>query len=236
MDHAQPVVMAVDDDPFILRLIRPEFESAGWKCETHLQAEDALAAFLGSTSRFDVVVTDLRMPGMDGLELIARLRETSDIGIIALSMRSRSQDILAAFDRGVDDYVTKPFDAPILVARTRSVLRRAGCSVAQSERQSVGALTIDPETHTVFIGSDLMRVTRTEFGILLFMAQNAGRIVSPDQILRRVWGDDHEGEHDVLRVAVSRLRKKIEEDPAHPRLIKTHIGFGYSMGGPESIR
>ena len=218
-------VLLVDDEPAILRLAGAILERGGYRVST---AGDARAALLlVGQGGVDAAVVDLGLPDRDGLELIAAIRAHGATPVIVLSARQASADKIAALDLGADDYVTKPFDGDELLARLRSVLRRAG---GQGDPVlEHGAIRIDRARHRVTRGDAEVALTPREFELLALLAEGRGRVFTHAQILERIWGPAHRSDVEYLRVAVRALRLKLEEDPARPRLIRNEPGIGYRL-------
>ena len=188
----------------------------------------------------DLVILDLSLPDMDGLDVCRQLREWLDVPILVLSVRADGADKIAALDLGADDYLTKPFAAGELLARIRALLRRARQSETASPVIEAGDIRVDLSTRTVLVRGEEVTLTRTEFGILAYLARNADRVATSRMILKHVWGPEYGGvdyaedlaaadETQALRVHVSHLRKKIERDPALPRCIITEPGVGFRL-------
>ena len=234
-EHGRPggtvaLILVAEDDPFIRRFVAAAIESAGWDCVLTPDGTAAWAAFQEADGSFDVVVTDVRMPGMSGLQLAERIRAESTVAIIAISALGSDEQIVAGLEAGADDYVTKPLSAPVLVAKVRGALRRAEATSGRIQgRLEIGGLSLNLDAKTVTKYGAPVALTRTELGVLACLMSNAGRIISPDLILGTVWGEAYEGENEILRVAILRLRRKIEDDPSKPRFIVTHPGLGYTF-------
>ena len=223
-------ILVAEDDPFIRRFVAAVAAQAGWEVTLTEDGARAWAAFEADPDAFDVVVTDVRMPVMSGLELAERIRGESSVPIIAISALGSDEQVVAGLEAGADDYVTKPLSAPVLVAKIRGALRRSETAGARGQgRLEIGDLALELDARTLTKGGVPIPLTRTELGILAYLMPNAGRIVSPAQILGHVWGEAYEGENEILRVAILRLRRKIEDDPSKPRYIVTHVGLGYSF-------
>lgn len=170
------------------------------------------------------------MPVVSGLELAERIRRDSGITIIAISALGSDEQVVAGLEAGADDYITKPLSGPVLVAKIRGALRRADAVTARPQGQLVvGEIALDFDARTVTKRGEPVTLTRTELGVLTYLISNAGRIVAPAQILGHVWGEAYEEENEILRVAILRLRRKIEDDPSKPRYVLTHVGLGYSF-------
>lgn len=225
----KPRVLVVDDEPRILRFVRAELESAGFQVDT---APDGAAALRQvETGSPDLVVMDVIMPGLDGFETLKRLRGFSPVPVILLTARGSDADKVRGLDLGADDYLTKPFSPEELSARARAVLRR-GAQTGRSRQLStfvVGELKVDFDRRKVEARGEEVRMSRTEWQLLQQLAMNAGKVMLHDDLLVRTWGPEYREDLEYLRVWVSRLRRKIEEDPAHPRYLKTIPGIGYLL-------
>jgi two-component system KDP operon response regulator KdpE len=222
-------IALADDDARMVRLVRSNLEKVGFRVVT---ATDGPAAIeLVETEDPDLLVLDVMMPGMDGVEVLRRLREFTWLPVIILSGRDEETDIVRGLEAGADDYVTKPFAPRELLARIRAVLRRA--SFASDERHpSVlknGPLMIDYAQHLVTLGGREIPLTPTEYRLLACLGQNVGRTLTQEDILLRVWGNGYQDEAHLLRVNVARLRGKLGEDADSSRFVMTRPGVGYTM-------
>jgi DNA-binding response OmpR family regulator len=223
-------ILLVDDDALLLRGLALKLEQAGYTARLASNAEDALV--LTHDLAPDMVMLDIGLPGMDGLEALQRFKENLNIPIIFLTAHRQEIDQRLGLELGADDYVTKPFDADVLLARIKAVLRRSQHSLPAPAARAplvVGDLTIDPEGHTVTVGERPIDLAPREFDILYAMALEAGHVLSTEDLLGRVWGAEYEGEPQVVYVQMRWLRGKIEEDPQHPRRILTVRGVGYKL-------
>jgi DNA-binding response OmpR family regulator len=223
-------VLIVDDDALLRRSLAFNLEKAGYRVSTAGSAEDALAqAHLDPP---DLVLLDIGLPGMDGLDALRRLRQqVGEVPVIFLTARRRELDQVVGLELGADDYVTKPFDVDVLLARIKAVLRRSAAP-AQPQQFAplvVGDLVIDPAAHTVTVDGNPVDLTPREFDLLYVLAREAGSVVSVDDLLARVWGAEYAGEPQVVYVHIRWLREKLEDDPAHPRRIVTVRGVGYKL-------
>ncbi len=218
-------VLVVDDEPQILRVLRPALTASGYWVVGVATAAEAFAALRDGMP--DLVILDLGLPDMDGKEALRRMRVVTDTPIIVLSARDRETEKVMALDLGADDYVEKPFGMDELLARMRTALRRAARSAGEPEQINVGGLAIDVGKRLVSRREKTLKLTPKEFDLLVFLARRAGRPVSHREILRAVWGPAHENDSQYLRVFVGQLRGKIEDEPAHPRLLRTEPGVGY---------
>lgn len=224
-------ILIVDDDALLRRSLAYNLDRAGYRATTAASAELALPQAL--TDPPDLVLLDIGLPGMDGLDALRRLRRELDVPVIFLTARRRELDQVVGLEMGADDYVTKPFDLDVLLARIKAVLRR----VSPPERLSpvpatllvAGDLAIDLAAHTVAVGGVPVDLTPREFDLLTVLAQEAGRVVAIDELLSRVWGAEYVGEPQVVYVHIRWLREKLEADPSHPERIVTVRGVGYKL-------
>jgi two-component system KDP operon response regulator KdpE len=228
--HSQQdaVILVVDDEPEILRAVRAGLVAQGFAVETAMTGEEALRQ--ATTNVPALVILDVMLPGeLDGLEVCRRLREWSNMPIIILSARSGERQKVAALDMGADDYLTKPFGMAELTARVRAALRRYRSEkpAAETPAFTADSLTVDYAAHLVFKGGEELKLTPIEYEILRYLTQNADRVVTHRHLLASVWGAEYTEDTQLLRVHVGHLRKKIEDNPARPRLILTEPGVGY---------
>jgi DNA-binding response OmpR family regulator len=227
-------VLLVDDDALLRRSLAFNLEQAGYRVSTAASAEDALA--LARRDPPDLVLLDIGLPGMDGLDALRHFQVQMDIPIIFLTARRRELDQVLGLELGADDYITKPFDLNVLLARIKAVLRRverATISATDSSPLVVGDLVIDPAAHTVSVGGRHLDLSPREFDLLHALGLEAGRVVSTDELLTRVWGAEYAGESQVVYVHIRWLREKLEEDPNQPRRIITVRGVGYKLEPQE---
>jgi two-component system KDP operon response regulator KdpE len=226
---AGPLLLVVEDELPMRRFLRASLASHGFRVIEAPSAREALA--LATSHNPDLVILDLGLPDADGLEVTRALREWSATPIIVVSARGREDDKVLALDAGADDYLTKPFGVNELLARIRVGLRHAQRAAAGSGEPtiSVGPLTIDLPRHRVEMEGREVRVTPLEFKLLALLARNAGKVLTHRQILTEVWGPAHAGQTHTLRVHMADLRKKLEREPARPRLLLTEPGVGYRM-------
>ncbi len=224
----EPLILAVDDEAGILRLIKLELSSQGFRVIVANDGEEALR--LVEQHRPDIVILDIVMPEMSGLEVMRRLRERTSIPIILLTAKDHDEDKVRGLELGADDYLVKPFNPEELSARVRAVLRRGFRPSAGSENiVRVGAVEIDLNRRLVKKGGDIVSLTRTEWMLLQHLAANAGKVMLNTELLSKVWGPEYRDDLQYLRVWVSRLRSKLETDPANPAIIKTLQGIGYLL-------
>ena len=225
---AEPRILVIDDEPQILRALRTILTEKRFQVTAASRGEEGLA--LAAANPPDVIILDLGLPDMDGIEVCARLREWTQAPIIVLSVRDADRDKVAALDRGADDYLTKPFSSQELLARIRVALRHS--AQAQGGKTVVvkaGPLTIDLAGHVVTREGDEVKLTATEFKLLAYLAAHAGRVLTHQSILTNVWGPDEASRVEYLRVYMAQLRRKLEDDPAQPRYLITEPGVGYRL-------
>jgi two-component system KDP operon response regulator KdpE len=219
-------VLVVDDEPQILRALRINLRAR--KYDVEVAPDGASALRVAAAARPDLVVLDLGLPDMDGVDVIRGLRGWTAVPIIVLSGRAGSGDKVAALDAGADDYVTKPFGIDELLARIRAVTRRSTQADNGPPTVRVGQYTVDLASHVVHgRDGDQLRLTPTEWHLLEILTRNAGKLVSQRQLLHDVWGPQYERESNYLRQYMAQLRRKLEDDPAHPRHLLTEPGMGY---------
>jgi two-component system KDP operon response regulator KdpE len=221
---ALPTVLAVDDDAQILRALRTSLQARGYEVQTAPNGETALDIL--ARDRFDVIILDLGLPGIDGQEVIKRLRSWLDTPIIVLSVRESQDQKVAALDAGADDYVIKPFAMEELVARMRAVKRRATPESARSVLR-FGELEVDLARQAVKRGGELIHVTPIEYRLLEAMATHPGKLLTHGWLLQKVWGPGYGKESHYVRVYIQQLRRKLGDDPGKPQFILTESGLGY---------
>jgi two-component system, OmpR family, KDP operon response regulator KdpE len=225
-------IVAADDDPQLLRLVTRNLQLEGYDVVGAMDGQEALDAV--STHTPDLVLLDVMMPRMDGFTVTQRVREFSAVPIIIVTARGQDQDKIHGLDLGADDYLTKPFSVDELLARVRAVLRRSQLSSNDSGQGlrstvTIGDMTVDYAQHIVLLKGTEVPLTPIEYRIISYLTQNSGRVVTQDLLLEHVWGPEYVGESHMLQVNINRLRRKLEEDPAHPRYIQTKVGVGYLM-------
>lgn len=235
MSGKKTTIVVADDDPQLLRLVARNLELEGYATLTASDGQQALE--LVESKVPDLVLLDVMMPRLDGFTVCHRIREFSSVPIIIVTARGQDQDKVRGLDLGADDYLTKPFSVDELLARVRAVLRRAHLTANEHGQQptiTLGELTIDYGQHLVFVHGREVTLTPTEYRLLAYLAQNAGRIVTQDMLLEHVWGSEYTGESHMLQVNINRLRRKIEEDASHPRYLQTKVGIGYMLTMPAN--
>jgi two-component system KDP operon response regulator KdpE len=221
----KPTILVVDDEPQILRVMRVSLPARGYQIVTAADGEQALDEIHKEMP--DLIILDLAMPGMGGLEACRRIREFASVPIIVLSAKGAESDKIAALDMGADDYVTKPFSLDELLARVRAVMRRAVATDMDAAVLSVGDLTIEANERRVTLSGTEIRLTPKEFEVLKYLASNAGKVVTHRKLLQAVWGIESTEQTEYLRVFINQLRRKIEPDPQNPRYIITEPWVGY---------
>ncbi|RME48325.1 MAG: DNA-binding response regulator [Caldilineae bacterium] len=228
-------ILIVDDDALLRRSVAFNLEKNGYRTSTAATAEDALA--LARRDPPDLILLDIGLPGMDGLDALRNFRRQADTPVIFVTARRQALDQVLGLELGADDYITKPFELSVLLARIKAVLRRADRTSAPSAAPQtplhVGDLTIDPAGRTVTIAGRPIALRPREFDILHTLALEAGRVLTVDDLLNRVWGAEYSGEAQNVYVYIRWLREKIEEDPQHPRRIVTVRGVGYKLQAHE---
>jgi two-component system KDP operon response regulator KdpE len=227
---SHPKILVVDDEPQIRRTLRAALTPQGYAVTDAASGEAALDLLPAAAP--DLILLDLNMPGMGGLAACRRIRDRSDASIIVLTVRGGENDKVAVLDAGADDYVTKPFSTPELLARIRAALRRAPGKPLP--RLDLGDVLIDFATRRVRLGHKELRLTPKEYDLLHYLVANANQVVPHRKLLQAVWGPEYGDESEYLRVFVNQLRKKIEPDPAHPKYLLTEPWAGYCFRMPPS--
>ncbi len=227
----KPKILVVEDDPAITNLIRTTLDTQNYQYHT---AKNGTGAIMDAVSyNPDVIILDLGLPDMDGVEIIHKIRGWSNVPIIIVSARSEDQDKVEALDAGADDYLTKPFSIDEFLARLRVALRRSktddGTLPAQSAFYHNGDLSIDYMAGCAYMKGNEIHLTPIEYKLLCVLAKNTGKVLTHNYILKEVWGTAISADIPSLRVFMATLRKKIENNPSSPRYIQTHIGVGYRM-------
>ena len=220
-------ILVLDDDPDLLDLLTRVLGQRGARVLTAASAEDGLRQF--DARQPDLVLLDIMLPEIDGWQVCERMRQRSEVPIIMLTALGQDQYIVRGLDSGADDYVPKPFSTEVLRARVRAALRR-GTPASGEEKPplySDGYLTIDLGSRRVSVKGDRVGLSRTEYGLLAYLFQNAGRVLTVEQILDTVWGPDSAGNVEYVHVYISHLRRKLEVDPKNPRYLLTEHGVGY---------
>jgi two-component system, OmpR family, KDP operon response regulator KdpE len=223
----EPLVLIVEDEPQIVRFLRATLPPHGYHVIDAPTAADGLREAASRTP--DVVLLDLGLPDLDGVEVVRRIREWSAMPIVVLSARGQEKDKVEALDAGADDYLTKPFGTDELLARMRVAIRRSARSEDSKPVVEAGSLRIDLAARVVHRGGEEVRLTRTEYRLVAALAQHPGKVLTHRQLLREVWGPNAELDTPYLRVYMAQLRHKLEDDPARPRCLLTETGVGYRL-------
>jgi two-component system KDP operon response regulator KdpE len=218
-------ILVVDDEAQMRRLLRTSLENEGFKIVLAENGADAVR--LAESTRFDLILLDLGLPDMDGIDVLKKLRTWIKYPIIILSARTDEADIISALDSGANDYLTKPFRGGELIARVRSALRIFNAASLKAAKFSFGSVVVDLDGHTVTKNNEIVKLTPTEFSLLALFVRNAGKVLTHNYILQQVWGPKFEGETQYTRVYVGQLRKKLEDDPNNPVYVITESGIGY---------
>jgi DNA-binding response OmpR family regulator len=220
-------ILTVEDDERIRTAVKLALEDEGWEVEEAETGEDAIARFTRTPS--DVVLIDIMLPGVDGFEVCRSIRRQSDVPIVMVTARADTHDVVAGLEAGADDYLTKPFVPKELSARIRALLRRARPASPGNPRLRFEELEIVPQEGVVTRGGDQIHLTKTEFRLLVELANNPGKVFSREDLLEKVWGHGVFGDGRLVDVHVRRLRTKVEADPANPRHVVTVRGLGYKL-------
>jgi len=227
-------IIVVDDQPKIRRFMRTTLVAEGYEVDEAKTGEEALESI--RELRPDLVVLDMNMPGMGGLAACREIRRDSDVAIVMLTVRNSEEDKVAALDAGADDFVTKPFSTPELMARIRAALRRVPSAQPSPNKVRLGEIVIDFDERTVSREGVRTHLTPKELDLIRFLTQHANQVLSHRELLQAVWGPDYGDQVDYLRVFVKNLRKKMEPNPEHPQYITTEPWVGYRLRGPvESL-
>ncbi|HET9611756.1 MAG TPA: response regulator transcription factor [Acidimicrobiales bacterium] len=220
-------ILCVEDDERIRTAVKLALEDEGWAVEEADTGEEALNAFQRQPA--DVVLIDIMLPGIDGFDVCRAIRRVSDVPIVMVTARADTHDVVAGLEAGADDYRTKPFAPKELSARIRALLRRVRSSDAGSMHLRFGDLEVIPDEGVVRRGGEEIHLTKTEFRLLVELAQSPGRVFNRETLLERVWGYGYFGDGRLVDVHVRRLRTKVEADPANPRHVVTVRGLGYKL-------
>ena len=223
-------ILLVDDDALMRRSLAFHLEQAGYQVQTAANAEDALAVVHHSPP--NLVLLDIGLPGMDGLDALRQLKSQYDLPVIFLTARRRELDEVVGLELGADDYITKPFDVDVVLAHVKAVLRRTGpasLSEVETKRLVVGDIEIDPQSHTVSLAGRYLDLSPREFDLLLALASQPEKVIRTEDLLSQVWGAEFIGQPQVVYVHIRWLRQKLESDPNHPQRILTVRGVGYKL-------
>ena len=230
-------ILVVEDDPAISNLIRTTLETQDYQFHTAQNGSGALMEAVSYNP--DVMILDLGLPDMDGLDILRQLRSWSTLPVVVVSARSHEQDKVSALDLGADDYLTKPFGTDELLARVRTAIRHTrtatgNSEIAQQGTYTVGDLTIDYNKHQVLVRGENAKLTLSEFRIVALLGKHAGRVMTYDSIIKELWGPRASGDNQILRVNMANIRRKIEKNPAEPEYLFTEVGVGYRMAESEN--
>jgi len=221
-------ILIIDDEVQIRRLLEITLSANGYKISEASTGKEGLA--MAATGHPVLIILDLGLPDSDGLEVLKKLREWYQKPIIILSVRNSEDDIIKALDNGANDYLTKPFRTGELLARIRVAIRQSQV-LTDVPSLTFGSLTIDLANHLARKNNEIIKLTTTEFSLLALLAKNEGRVLTHQYILKEVWGMGYVEQTQYLRVFIAQLRKKVEDDPAKPKLLNTESGIGYRFGG-----
>jgi two-component system KDP operon response regulator KdpE len=228
-----PNVLVIDDEIQIRRFLRASFELEGFSVSEAANGSDAIRSAAGSAT--DLVILDLALPDLDGSEVLRQLRTWSRVPVIVLSVRSGESEKVRLLELGADDYVVKPFGMAELLARARAALRHQARSSSGESIVKVDRLKIDLTGRAVYLDDERLTLTPKEYRLLQILAQHAGNVVTHQQLLKDVWGQQHLDDTHYLRIFVRKLRQKIEADPNRPRILITELGVGYRLAVPNEV-
>lgn len=226
----KPLILIVEDDTAVRNLIATTLETQDYRF--HTAQTGAQAVFEAVSQKPDIILLDLGLPDMDGVDIIKKIRSWSTKPIIVISARSEDRDKIEALDAGADDYLTKPFSVEELLARLRVTIRRLSYGETQQAEETVftnGELKLDYASGCAFLGGKELHLTPIEYRLLCLLAKNVGKVLTHTYITREIWGTSWNSDVASLRVFMATLRKKIERDPSQPKYIQTHVGVGYRM-------
>lgn len=227
MNEIKSTILVIDDEKQIRKFLRITLNASGYKVEEAEKGE--MGVRMAASIKPDLIVCDLGLPDIDGTEVIRQIREWSGLPIIVLSIRSDNKDIVGALDLGADDYLVKPFDSEILLARIRANLRKGIKSEGGEPIIQVGDITMDAIRHEVKIKGEIINLSPKEYKLLRYFMMNAGKMIMHSQLLTELWGKAHEENIQYLRIYIGQLRQKIELDSSKPTYIITEAGIGYRM-------
>lgn len=224
--NKEPLILLIDDEPQILRALKTILTANRFRVATAINGEQGIALAVAQPP--DVIILDLTLPDLDGIQVCEQIREWSRVPIIVLSVRDSEKDKVAALDKGADDYLTKPFGIEELLARIRVALRHSDQSLGNKQSTiTAGPVTVDLARHIVTRSGEELRLTATEFKLLAYLAANADRVLTHQALLTQVWGFEEMDHVEYLRVYIGQLRKKLEINPDEPQIILTEPGVGY---------
>jgi len=222
----QPIILVIDDEIQIRRLLQMTLEPVGYNMKFASTGNDGI--IMAGNERPELIILDLGLPDIEGIAVLKRIREWTTVPVIILSVRTSESDIISCLDAGADDFLVKPFRTGELLARVRTALRHRP-KVHEQEIFMISDLTFDLTARTVKKGNDILKLTAIEYSLIALFVRNAGRVLTHKFILEQVWGPSFSEEAQYTRVYVGQLRKKIEDDPAQPKILLTESGIGYRM-------
>ncbi|MCI9308332.1 MAG: response regulator transcription factor [Oscillospiraceae bacterium] len=231
-----PKILVVDDERVMVKGIKFNLENEGYQVDTGCDGEEAVDK--ARTGQFDLIILDLMMPKIDGLQACMKIREFSNVPVIMLTAKGEDADKIIGFECGADDYITKPFNILELKARIRALLRRAGAAAQQqreADRLTQGPIALDLRERAAWRDGEQVDLTAKEFDLMALLMQNPGRVYSRENLLNLVWGYEYVGEFRTVDVHIRRLREKLEPDPANPEHILTKWGVGYYLANSAAI-
>ena len=234
VEEQQPQILVVEDNQAVVRVVQRVLEINGYRVIVASDGVEALEKF--EATKPDLILLDIGIPELDGIEVCRRIRKQSNVAIIMVTGRDSDEDVLLGLEAGADDYVSKPFNAGVLAARVSTVLRRTQTLGPTSShgRYTCGGLIVDFDSHRVLRDSQEFHITPTEYRLLSVLVQHVGAVVSSETLLIEVWGAEYAGETQILRTHINRLRKKVEPDSETPIYIRTRPGAGYRLDCPAS--
>lgn len=233
MNASKPCVLVVDDEPQIRKMIEVTLTSYNYKIVEAESGNEAVR--LTGSYKPDVVLLDLGLPDMDGTEVLKHLREWTNVPVVVVSARSDSSDIVEAFELGADDYMSKPFDIDVLMARINAAMKHTYQKELGESTLKVGGIMIDLIRHEVTVDGALVEFSPKEYELLSFLMRHQGKMLTHRQILKEVWGDAHAYDKQYLRVYIMQVRQKMEKDPENPEYIITEAGIGYRLDAPDNV-
>jgi len=237
MTESKGTILVVEDDKTISDFLVASLVSSGYAVELATSGRGAIS--ITADTQFDLILLDLGLPDLDGIKVLKSIREWSEVPIIIVSARIEEAEKVEALDAGANDYIAKPFGPSELLARIRATMRmseRVGTAkAAKIEVFSIGDFAIDYDKRRATKGGTPLRLTPIEYKIIVLLSQSAGKVLTHDLILRRIWGEDYIGDGQILRVNMANIRRKLEDNPADPQYILTEVGVGYRMVEPEAF-
>ncbi|MCD6035555.1 MAG: two component transcriptional regulator, winged helix family [Rickettsiales bacterium] len=231
MKLSKPTVLIIDDEPQIRKMIEVTLSACNFKVVEAESGNEGIR--LAGSHKPDVIILDLGLPDMDGIEVLKRLRQWSDIPVVVVSARSDASDIVDAFEQGADDYMTKPFDMKVLIARLNTAMKHIYQKELGDSTLAAGGIVIDFIRHEVTVRGTRVDFSPKEYELLSYLIRHQGKMLTHRQLLKAVWGDAHAEDKQYLRVYIMQVRQKIEADPENPEYIITEAGIGYRFDAPK---